>query len=145
MKKIEVKIIERGHSYRKGNLYLNGKLLMSTLEPADAFLIKSDPVDKINLEKKRGKCAIPYGTYTVNFVYSARFKRVVPILIDVPGFSGIEIHVGNSSADSMGCLLVGLDNKKGEDNLIFSKVALDLLMKYLNDGVEEVILITINS
>ena len=30
-------------------------------------------------------------------------------IINVPGFEGILIHIGNSEKDTSGCLLVGLD------------------------------------
>jgi hypothetical protein len=38
---------------------------------------------------------------------SARFETYTPHVLDVPGFTAIEIHPGNSPEDTEGCTLVG--------------------------------------
>lgn len=60
-------------------------------------------------EKVPGKTAIPYGSYRIDVTLSQRFKRWLPLLLDVPNFSGIRIHPGNTAADTEGCLLPGRD------------------------------------
>ncbi len=77
-----------------GHLFLNGAPFCSTLErPAPQF-----PADV--------HC-IPEGTYRVTIYDSPHFGRLMPLLMDVPGHSGIEIHWGNYPLDSKGCVLVG--------------------------------------
>lgn len=57
--------------------------------------------------KVKGETAIPAGRYLVALTNSPHFGRVTPELLNVPGFTGIRIHPGNSAKDSEGCLLVG--------------------------------------
>lgn len=56
-----------------------------------------------------GETAIPLGRYRIVIDYSNRFQRLLPHLLDVPGFSGIRIHPGNRAVDTHGCLLPGID------------------------------------
>ncbi len=58
-------------------------------------------------------CAIPTGTYPIAITFSPRFKQWLPLLINVPGFSGVRIHAGNSSVDTQACILPGENRVKG--------------------------------
>lgn len=70
--------------------------------------------------------AIPAGTYGVILNHSPRFGKVLPQLLDVPGFVGIRIHAGNhANPDSSGCILVGLG--RAADGVWRSREAMDRL------------------
>lgn len=76
--------------------------------------------------KVPGKTAIPAGTYRVTMSVSQRFQRRLPLVEQVPGFTGIRIHAGNTDADTEGCILVG--RGRGADSLTDSRVALEALV-----------------
>jgi hypothetical protein len=80
-------------------------------------------------EKIYGQTAIPTGTYKVILTMSPRFKRVLPLIVDVPGFDGIRIHPGNTAKDTDGCILVGTSS--GKDVVNNSRVAFEALYSKL--------------
>jgi hypothetical protein len=127
MKTVTVEIYEKGTDYRKGKMYIDGRVAMLTLERRDAELRNDMTVNSIILEKENGICAIPYGCYKLTQHFSAKFKKYVPLLLNVPGFEMIEIHVGNSSADSEGCILVGMTDKSQENWIGYSLTATRIL------------------
>lgn len=51
--------------------------------------------------------AIPYGTYKVEVYPSPKFGRLMPLLMDIPGRSNIEMHWGNTPENTDGCILLG--------------------------------------
>lgn len=98
-------------TYTIGILKVNSERFCDTLE--DRTRDYSVPEFKVY-----GKTAIPYGTYKVTLEYSPKFSpkysgRKVPYLHDVPGYTGILIHSGNDAEDTDGCILVGLNDRKG--------------------------------
>ena len=54
-----------------------------------------------------GSVCIPAGTYELKVTWAPAFKRWLPLLMAVPGRSGIRIHAGNTPRDTKGCILVG--------------------------------------
>lgn len=99
--KIKVDRIYKGESYTIGKMYLNGEYFCDTLE------------DAIRPVKIPNETAIPAGTYKVEVTYSPRFKRNLPLLVDVPNYTGIRIHNGSNKDHTSGCILVGFNTSKG--------------------------------
>jgi len=94
-------LLERNHGttgFTIGKLSHDGALICYILE------------DEERLVKIQGQTAIPCGRYRVTITHSNRFNRLMPLLLDVPGFSGIRIHNGRiitTASDTEGCLLPG--------------------------------------
>lgn len=55
----------------------------------------------------RGGTAVQAGVYRVALSRSPKFGRLLPILMGVPGMTGVRIHRGNTVADTRGCILPG--------------------------------------
>jgi hypothetical protein len=55
---------------------------------------------------------IPVGTYPVSVTFSPRFKRMLPLIGNVSGRSGIRFHRGTRPEHSKGCVLVSADNEQ---------------------------------
>ena len=57
-------------------------------------------------ENIKNESCIPTGIYDCEVVYTRRFGRVI-LVKDVPNRTDIVFHVGNTAADTRGCILVG--------------------------------------
>ena len=108
-----------------GKMLIDGAFFCYTLE------------DTIRDTKIAGETAIPYGTYKVIVNMSNRFKRLMPLLLNVPNFEGVRIHNGNTKEHTHGCILVGAT--KSKDFIGDSKVTFNKLMIKLN-GVKDITL-----
>ena len=99
-------------TYTIGKLYIDGVYFADTLEDKNRDVDKNGIFN--NGEKKvYGKTCIPFGTYKVILSMSSKFKKILPLLLNVPQFDGIRIHPGNTDEDSSGCILVGINDTKG--------------------------------
>lgn len=109
-----------------GKLYLNNVFLCHTLEDTDRYLDRKGIQAKIY-----ASTCIGAGKYDVRVSMSNRFKKMMPELLNVPGFTGIRIHSGNTSEDTEGCILVG--NVRGKDKILDSRSAFESLMSKINN------------
>ena len=108
-----------------GSLTIDGKFECYILEDKDRGINNTLTLEQIMRVKVYGKTAIPYGRYEVDWTMSARFKVMMPILLNVVGWSGIRIHKGNTEIDSLGCLLCGtrkITNRITESTIATNKL-----------------------
>src|SRR3990167_1478377 len=105
-----------------GSLSINGQFECYTLE------------DEYREKKIHSETRIPQGTYqiklqndgTMTLKYAKKFPdthKGMLWLQDVPNFSTIYIHIGNTDDDSSGCILVGKNYNKKEMKLSASTIA----------------------
>lgn len=111
--KLELIRIANRPTYCIGKLYIDGEYFCDVIEDTDRGLDDSMSVDEILKKKIKGETAIPTGHYSIEITYSPKYKRMMPLLIGVKGYSGIRIHSGNTSKDTEGCLLVGRNTVVG--------------------------------
>ena len=112
-----------------GTLGIDGVFECYTLEDKDRGLTSVMTLAEITKIKVPCLTAIPTGRYEVAINYSDRFKRLMPILLNVPGYAGVRIHWGNYAADTDGCILLGktqstdfIGNSVVEFNAFFTKL-----------------------
>ena len=91
MEIIRLTRISREGKAVRGSMRVNGRDI-ATLENADYI--------------------IPVGTYPVLVTFSPRFKRMLPMVMQVPGRSGIRFHRGTRPEHSKGCILVSAVNEQ---------------------------------
>lgn len=122
--------IFKGPDYTIGKLYIDGEYFCDTLEDPVRTLPTFCPNTSEGIpcacpEKVYARTAIPAGTYKITMENSPRFKRILPLLHDVPHFLGVLIHSGNDANDTAGCILVGSNKAKGK--VLESRAASDRL------------------
>ena len=130
---MEIKLIREsfGDTFTEGKLLIDNVFECYTVEDTDRKM-EEDLTRKVN-----GKTAIPKGEYEVVLSMSNRFQKVLPEILNVPGFTGIRIHSGNSSIDTEGCIILGSVNDKLDDDWIGgSKIALTQFMAKLETAKE---------
>lgn len=130
-------------TYCIGKLYVDGEYQCDVIEDTDRGLDDSMDLEEIKKKKIKGETAIPTGKYMVSITYSPRFKKQMPLIENVKGYSGIRIHTGNTSKNTEGCLIVGKNTKVGmvtdsrntynalmKELLSANKIMIDIQRKY---------------
>jgi len=122
--KLLLKRVTKSKDFTLGELYINGKLFCYTCEDTDRGLKQSMPLETIQKLKVKSVTCIPYGKYKVTldvvspkysnpkYKWAAKVGAKIPRLLNVPGYEGVLIHVGNTAKDTDGCVLVGFTKTK---------------------------------
>lgn len=143
--KLKILRILKTDSCTIGELYIDDNYFCDTLEDKDRGLTKEMSVEEIKKRKVKGSTCIPSGEYDVTINYSPRFKINLPLICDVPGFSGIRMHpTGNSANDTEGCILIGKWNGNKDNWISDSKITFNKLFTKLKASKDK-ITITINN
>jgi hypothetical protein len=125
---IKIKRLYKTDNSTIGELTIDGKFECYTLE------------DKEREVKIKSETAIPKGTYKVIINQSNRFKKLLPLLLNVPNFEGVRIHPGNTNHDTEGCILVGRTRSK--DFIGQSRKAFATLFAKMKEAKEITLIIT---
>lgn len=115
-----------------GRMYLDGVFACHTLED-EIREVEGRPVADWKI---KDKTAIPAGRYRVTLENSPRFGWQTPTLHDVPGFTHIRMHAGNTHADTEGCILLGM--RATEASLVggTSRPAVALIRQEISAAIE---------
>jgi hypothetical protein len=128
--KVSIVRVESGTDGTFGVLCIEGKAFCVTLEP----ILLGDPQEPI-----------PNGTYKAVRYNSPKNKREVWLLKDVPGYTYVEIHIGNLPHETLGCILVGeyFDKLRGNRAIKNSGATFEKLMQITRN--ENELLVTVAS
>lgn len=128
--------------YTIGKLYIDDAPVCDTLEDTDRGLDSNMSVQEIQKYKIYGQTAIPYGIYNIDMntvspkfrdrSWAKTFGGKLPRLLNVKGFEGVLIHVGNTCSDTLGCILVGMNLEKGK--VLKSQETFRKLYEVLNEA-----------
>ena len=120
--------------YTIGKMYIDGEYFCDTLEDTDRGLTQVMSLAEIKEVKEYGNTAIPTGKYPIAYTYSPRFKKHLPLLLQVPAFEGVRIHSGNTHKDTEGCILLGENKAVGK--VLNSRKTMDEFLRILKPAIE---------
>ena len=135
-----LKRIAKRKGYTIGRLYERRQRLAEYPDADEEELYLCDTLEptwrdyKNGGRKIPGRSAIPEGRYLVLITWSPKFRQWLPLLWNVPKFSGIRIHAGNTPEDTEGCILVGKNQQVGR--LVDSRFWVQRLKQEISDAHE---------
>lgn len=138
---IKIKRIAKRETYTIGKMYIDGVYVCDTLEDRDRGLKQTMTDAEIKKIKVPNETAIPTGKYRLLLnikspkfsdrqFYAQTCNGYVPRIDNVPCYSGVLIHCGNTDKDSSGCILVG-ENKVVGKVINSQKTFTKLMSQYL--------------
>lgn len=138
--------IAKRDTYTIGKLYIDGVYFCDTMEDTDRGLRQDMSLPVIRAKKRAGVTAIPTGKYRVTLkVQSPRFRTkeaykfcdgYLPRLLNVIGYEGVLIHIGNTAKDTDGCILVGRNTRVGK--ILESRATFVKLYERLQETKDEI-------
>ena len=125
---MKVDVVRRYNNSRYciGDLYVDGVWISNTLEDTDRGFNQHMSEKYIRQNKVNGK-------FSKKLYYRNFCGGKLPRLLNVRGFDGVLIHIGNTEADTEGCILTGYNKVKGM--VVNSKDAFEKLYKILQEAV----------
>lgn len=124
--------------YTISKVFINDVAFSYCLEDKDRNIYNMNSLEEILKVKVKHETAIPYGTYQVVMSFSDRFQKYLPELLNVPGFSGIRIHSGNTEVDSSGCLLLGqLTGNPADHKVVNSRTTMTAFIKLISSVLKK--------
>ena len=130
-----------------GRLFINDSKTKycNTLEDVERFPTVWKDLQELVGIKVYGKTAIPTGRYEIAVTYSAKFKRMMILIMNVPQYTGVRLHSGTTPEDTEGCPLLGRFNPK--NNTVYGGKSLKIeetLLKIVLEALKtEKVFITI--
>ncbi len=127
-----------GSEYTISHFFINRIRLCELLEDTVRDYNKDGDLLDAGEEKVFGETAIPYGIYKMDLTMSPKFKRLLPIILNVPHFTGIRIHRGRTAAHTHGCLIPGENRKKGQVlfSVKYEMLIIEAMLKAIRNGEE---------
>jgi hypothetical protein len=120
--KIDIKRLHKREHSIIGELTIDGVWQCYTLENIERDI------------KIESETAIPRGNYKIIINQSNRFKKLLPLLLDVPGFEGVRLIGEHTNHNTDGCILVGKTRSK--DFISQSRKAFDKLFDKMKKAKE---------
>ena len=121
-----------GPEYTIGSLFIDGVYLCDTIEDKVRDLNRDGDLNDPGEGKVFAETAIPYGEYKIELSMSPKFKRVLPMVLNVKHFTGIRFHKGRTAKHSHGCILPGENKAKGQ--VLYSEKYEMLLIEKMLDA-----------
>ena len=99
-----------------------GKAVVGSMTiPFSQIPVKDDEQDATVATLENADYIIPAGTYPLARTWSPKFKKLLPIVEDVPDREGIRIHRGTIPEHSTGCILTDMTGQAMLD-VLFNRI-----------------------